>query len=834
MNTLTPMQQKAVATIDDHLQIIACAGSGKTRVVTDRIIHILQQKTEINPRNLVAFTFTEKAANELKDRIFSTARTKLGNIVGMSELYVGTIHGFCKKLLDEYAPEYEKYTVLDAIQTKIFIDRHYDKIGMTKIRKIKDDSVMRPYQDTYHFMQIMNMVRESGCTPDELPENIQEAVRMYNATFDEHAFLDFTMIMERAIRLIKENPAVQQKISERIRYLTVDEYQDVNPIQETLIRLLVDLGANLCVVGDDDQVLYRWRGSEIQNILTFDERYPNPVTVFLTDNFRSTKGVVDLAHSVINHNVNRKKKQMIASGSLQHEEGDLLYQEFQDEQDEYDFIVNRIRDLHALGVPYHEMVILMRVKKIGRNIMATLNQAGIPFVVEGINELFTTPEIEASCKLFQYLNRFNPKKATSSPTAKKDDLIAAWKSIGYPVDDRRLDQAIAQLEKWNPGNYTFYPDYILQHIFQEFLSELELTEPEGTPNPILENIYYNLAKFSQVIHDFEVIHFRSVPSSKLKNFCSFLVFTANGQYPEGQLGNPHRNQHGVRMMTIHQAKGLQYAAVFVPGLCQNIFPAGKQGGLQPWHFLPDHLNERFSQYRHNDVEDERRLFYVAATRAKKFLYLTRAEYQTIRRGQNKKPSPFLEEAKRCRYIFQNDEQIPVDYTKRERYVSDVPDIMPITLTFSHLKDYYGCQYRFKLSFVYGFIQPIAPTMGYGKSLHGMVAEINQLVKEKAVLSTDVVDAIVDRHFHLPYASQPMIENMKAAATTSIHEYVNVNREALETVEYVEQDVEFDLGDGVRVAGRMDLVKRDEKISIVDYKTEHRVDSENVTHDQLSF
>jgi DNA helicase-2/ATP-dependent DNA helicase PcrA len=253
----TTSQQKAINTIDENLQIIACAGSGKTAVVTERIIHILQEKPDIRPENIVAFTFTEKAAAELKDRILSLARAKLGNIHGMSEMYVGTIHGFCKKILDDYVPEYQKYSILDAIQTKIFIDRHYGEIGMTKVTKNKDDSIMKPYVDTDRFIQIMNMLRESKIQESKIPEHLKEALEMYNATFEKHRFLDFTMIMERAIEAIETDKQLQEKLSARIKYLTVDEYQDVNPVQEHLVKLLYRLGANLCVVGDDDQLIVR-------------------------------------------------------------------------------------------------------------------------------------------------------------------------------------------------------------------------------------------------------------------------------------------------------------------------------------------------------------------------------------------------------------------------------------------------------------------------------------------------------------------------------------------------------------------------------------------------
>ena len=834
----TPSQKEAIETIDRHLQIVACAGSGKTAVVTERIIHILKTKPDVKPENIVAFTFTEKAAAELKDRILKLAREELGNIHGMSEMYVGTIHGFCKKILDDFVPEYQKFTVLDAIQTKIFIDRNYGDVGMTKVRKIKDDSVMRPFVDTDKFISIMGILRESGIDQGTLPDNLKEALKKYNETFEKHAYLDFTMIMERAIEQIEKNENLRKKLSKKIRYLTVDEYQDVNNVQEKLVRMIYQLGANICVVGDDDQTIYRWRGSDINNILTFGDRYPDPKTIYLVDNFRSTEGIVDLAHKVISNNQNRKEKKMIAKGKLKYEEGDILYREFRDEKDEYEFIAERIEQLRELGVPYKEMAVLMRVKKLGKSIIQVLNEHDIPFVVEGVNELFTAPEVEAAVSTFHYLNSFNAKNK-SRERVSREQLIARWKSIGYPVDTNHLEFAIRELEKNKPENFTFYHEFILQRIYQNFLDQLELKEPEGEKASTLENIYYNLGKFSQVIHDFEIINYRSNPENKLKNFCNFLQYTASGYYPEGHLQNPHINRDGVRVMTVHQSKGLQYMAVFVPGMCKNVFPQRNQGGLQAWHFMPDSVMKGLERYKRNEEEDERRLFYVAATRAKKFLYLSRALYKEIYKGQNATRSTFLNESCRSPYIFGDDDGIPDDYAKREKMESEEDENIPITLTFSNLKDYYSCGYRFKLSFLYGFIQPIEPTMGYGKSLHDMVAEINRRSKEDEKLSHEIVEEIIDRHFHLPYANDLIRENMKTGAKRAIGDYVNLNEEEFKHIEYVEQEIEYDLGDGIRVNGRMDLVKRKEldgsiKKSIVDYKTEHRVDSEEITQEQLSF
>jgi DNA helicase-2/ATP-dependent DNA helicase PcrA len=397
----TPSQTDAFNTIDKNLQIIACAGSGKTGVVTERIVNILKTNASIKPENIVAFTYTEKAAGELKTRIYKRIKEELGDIPGMAEMYIGTIHSFCLNLLRDQYAEYQKYRVLDEVKTKLFIDKNSYDLGINKLQSTTG-KYMKPYKDTGIYMSIINILRESELEDVELSEELKTTLEKYNELFEKHNFFDFTMIMERAIHHLQNDDLLRKKTAARIKYLTVDEYQDVNPIQEKLIRLIYDLGANTCVVGDDDQTIYQWRGSEIKNILTFKERYEIDEPVYLVDNFRSSKGIIDVAKRVIANNIERMPKDIIYKSKYVYEEGDIVYKEFENENDEYHFIAKRIIELKNQGLKYSDIAILLRIKKIGSSLIEVLKQYDIDFIVEGVNELFSTSEVIAATNIFYY------------------------------------------------------------------------------------------------------------------------------------------------------------------------------------------------------------------------------------------------------------------------------------------------------------------------------------------------------------------------------------------------------------------------------------------------
>jgi len=275
MVQLTESQQRAIKHRLDNLELIACAGSGKTEVVAQRVVHLLTpgRKDSLLPRNIIAFTFTEKAAAELKERIVTRSREALGEIPGMAEMFVGTIHAFCLELLKSESPKYLKYEVLNEVQQTLFVDRHSRASGLTQSTTLTGQ-MLRRYVDTATYISALSILREDkAIAPKALAGNSVVAnLPTYEQLLDASGYLDYSGILKVAVEELQTNQDLRTSLAARVRCVIVDEYQDVNPVQELIVSLLRGLGGSLCVVGDDDQTIYQWRGSDVEIILTFKDR----------------------------------------------------------------------------------------------------------------------------------------------------------------------------------------------------------------------------------------------------------------------------------------------------------------------------------------------------------------------------------------------------------------------------------------------------------------------------------------------------------------------------------------------------------------------------------
>jgi len=424
VTSYTEAQAEAIACLHEPLQIIACAGSGKTQVVSQRIAAILAQPS-VEPRNVVAFTFTEKAAAELKDRILSVVKEQLGEVIGLAEIYVGTMHGYALDVLQRLVPETFKFSVLTDTTARLLVDRNSKKSGLTlcPTTSAKVPTLWRHVHSKL-YLQTMSVLREDLVDIEQVPGQVQACLNDYLQLLVAKASFDYTEMINLAVALLEADPAedeaaaaLHKYVRDDIRYVVVDEYQDVNPLQERLVRGLVQFGANLCVVGDDDQTIYQWRGSAVRNIITFAERYDGVRQVTLADNFRSSKGIVELGRSIaerIPHG-ERLAKQMVSAGSQTWERGEMLALEFDDAEAEAAWICDRIQALRGhpfvdtpdappRGLSWSDCAVLYRsVSRDADELVAELRKRDIPFVVKGLNRLFDSPEIQAVVGLFRYV-----------------------------------------------------------------------------------------------------------------------------------------------------------------------------------------------------------------------------------------------------------------------------------------------------------------------------------------------------------------------------------------------------------------------------------------------
>jgi DNA helicase-2/ATP-dependent DNA helicase PcrA len=274
--TLTDSQRRAVEHDGRNLQLIACAGSGRTEVVARRVVHLLTpgKHGSLLPGNIIAFTFTDKAAAELKERIVTRTRQALGEILGMAEMFVGTIHAFRLELLKSASPKHPKIEVLNEVQQGLFVDRNSSKSGLTTSTDLNGAALKR-YRDTGHYVTALSILREAERDDAQLDGcSVPNGLAAYQSLLDDKSYLDCSAILEEAVTLLTNDVGVRGRLGERVTYAIVDEYQGVNPVQEAIVWSLHELGARICVIGDDDQTINEWRGSDVENILTSEKRYP--------------------------------------------------------------------------------------------------------------------------------------------------------------------------------------------------------------------------------------------------------------------------------------------------------------------------------------------------------------------------------------------------------------------------------------------------------------------------------------------------------------------------------------------------------------------------------
>ena len=527
---LTETQRRAIEHDGRNLQLIACAGSGKTEVVARRVVHLLtpEKVDSLQPGNIIAFTFTDKAAAELKERIVTRTRETLGERTGMAEMFVGTIHAFCLDLLKSESPKHLKYEVLNEVQQGLFVDRNSSKSALTTSTDL-NGAALRRYRDTKHYVTAHSILREADRDEAHLAGcSVFAGLKEYQNLLDAKSYFDYSSILDEAVALLTNEVVLRARLADRIKYVIVDEYQDVNPIQEAIVWLLHELGARICVVGDDDQTIYQWRGSDVDNILTFAQRYPAVDQVPIEENFRSSDGVVETARLFIEQNAARLQKAMKRTGVQPYETGDIVALSFPTPTEEAQHIVTTAQALRGVafledgierGLSWSDMAVLLRsVKANAEPITAALQAAGVPFVVTGMTNLFGTAEAEAARQLFYFIGDNDVDEA---------GVERAWINAGLGLEAEALHAAVegaaaAKAALTDPDQKR-WGQYSIQRVFLNFLERAGLRE-ELVPDGRGEVVFYNLGKFSQVISDFETIHYQSKPSEKYGSFASFLQY----------------------------------------------------------------------------------------------------------------------------------------------------------------------------------------------------------------------------------------------------------------------------------------------------------------------
>lgn len=599
LDGLNAEQKKAVLQTEGPLLIIAGAGAGKTKTLTHRIVHLVMQG--VAPENILAITFTNKAAHEMRERALALLAKYAERAGGVP--FISTFHSLGVHILKSHAHHFgltRHFGIADDSDSMGLIKESIEACGLdikqTEPRKVRG-LISRIKGEG------MNAESYYAKTSTAYERMIGEIFRNYEKFLKRDGAFDFDDLLLKSLELLKRFPEIRDEYRARFRYIHVDEYQDTNGVQYELVRLLVGPAHNLCVVGDSDQNIYSWRGANLKNILNFEKDYPDAKVVLLEENYRSTKNILEAANTVIAKNTVRKAKNLFTSNTT----GDpITLVECYDEAIEAGHIAETVAGLDRQGIPLGSIAVLYRANFQSRVLEEAFLSAQIPYQVLG-TKFFDRKEIKDILSYIRAaLNKESlgdikriinvPVRGIGKVTIAK--LFAGESAALPPLMSRKIAQFYELLEKIAGHIQTNVPSEVVKFILKE--TKLEDTLKNGSSDD-LERLE-NMRELATVALSYDAYG----PSEGLEKLLE------NAALASDQDTLLEKKEEAVRLMTVHASKGLEYDYIFVAGLEQDLFP-----------------HRRDHKLTIEDQEEERRLFYVALTRAAKKLYLSFAGIRTL-------------------------------------------------------------------------------------------------------------------------------------------------------------------------------------------------------------
>ncbi|MCY8165923.1 DNA helicase PcrA [Bacillus spizizenii] len=633
LSGLNPVQQEAVKTTDGPLLLMAGAGSGKTRVLTHRIAYLMAEK-HVAPWNILAITFTNKAAREMKERVESI----LGP--GADDIWISTFHSMCVRILRRDIDRIginRNFSILDTADQLSVIK------GILKERNLDPKKF-----DPRSILGTISSAKNELTEPEEFSkvaggyydQVVSDVYTDYQKKLLKNQSLDFDDLIMTTIKLFDRVPEVLEFYQRKFQYIHVDEYQDTNRAQYMLVKQLAERFQNLCVVGDSDQSIYRWRGADITNILSFEKDYPNASVILLEQNYRSTKRILRAANEVIKNNSNRKPKNLWT----ENDEGiKISYYRGDNEFGEGQFVAGKIHQLHSSGTrKLSDIAILYRTNAQSRVIEETLLKAGLNYNIVGGTKFYDRKEIKDILAYLRLVSNPDddisftrivnvPKRGVGATSLEKIASYAAMNGLSFFQAIQQVDfigvsaKAANALDSFRQmiENLTNMQDYLsITELTEEILDKAEYREMLKAEKSIeAQSRLENIDEFLSVTKNFE----QKSEDKTLVAFLTDLALIADIDQLDQQ-EEESGGKDAITLMTLHAAKGLEFPVVFLMGLEEGVFPHSR------------------SLMEEAEMEEERRLAYVGITRAEQELYLTNAKMRTLFGRTNMNPeSRFIAE-----------------------------------------------------------------------------------------------------------------------------------------------------------------------------------------------
>ncbi|MDR2162717.1 MAG: UvrD-helicase domain-containing protein [Clostridiales Family XIII bacterium] len=610
VNDLNPMQREAALHTEGPLLVLAGAGSGKTGTMTHRIAHLIKDKG-VDPYNIFAVTFTNKAAAEMRDRV----ETLVGEGVRM---WILTFHAACLRILRKHADLIgyrTDFTIYDPADQKVVAKNCVRELGLDEKR----------YSPAY-VLSVIGKCKERGKTAADFEaepsgtmqhDSLAEIYRLYEETLKGNNAMDFGDLIMRTVFLLERHPEALAEYTRRFRYIMVDEYQDTDPMQYRFIRLLAGGYGNICVVGDDDQCIYEWRGADITNILNFERDFPGAKVIKLEQNYRSNANILGGANSVIANNAGRKGKALWT----EREGGDkIIFERTYDEREEGRYVAREIERCVGDGYSYRDIAVLYRTNAQSRAFEEAFSVARVPYRVLGGVRYYDRKEIKDMLAYMRLVQNQSddlalvrvinePRRGVGEKSLAKVRAYAdaSGQSLFEAFSDEdalmslsaRARAAVISMElairRYSDG------DHNIQEIYDGLMTDTGYVAALEEQNTVeAERRVENLLEFKSVIMEYE----ESEPGITLSEFMEKIALISD-------IDNHDREEDAVALMTLHSAKGLEFPVVFMPGMEDGLFPSGRA------------IEES------GRIDEERRLCYVGMTRAKERLYMIRAQERTL-------------------------------------------------------------------------------------------------------------------------------------------------------------------------------------------------------------
>ena len=865
---LNPAQHDAVTHDSGPLLVVAGAGTGKTNVLTKRIAWIIQTG-RASASEVLALTFTEKAAAEMEHR------TDVLLPLGVTETWVHTFHSFGRRMLEEeslLAGLPPDFTVMNEAEQQVFLGdrmqlirdlKHFRPLGnpykfvepIVKLISRAKDELISPADYAQYAEKLTAAAKDE--TEEEAAASATELARIYQAYEDwkrEAMVVDYGDLIAKIIELAHTNSGVRERLKKRFKYVLVDEFQDTNVAQYELVKILLSDEQNLTVVGDDDQAIYKFRGAAVSNILGFLTDFPNARQLLLAENYRSTQQILDAAYRAIQHNnpdrleakLNINKRLIAKSEPSQGEA--VTFEFFQSEQDELRWILDAVKQEQAKGTPLNDIAVLTRANAQLDDVARVLTIANVPVQTPSDRHFIYQPEIRGVIAFLKVLAhpthsldllklalspyyRANPEwlllmndavrsRNQSFHEVLQDDTRPPWNvlpedgrvlMIRFRDDLARYRRMIASRNVWE--------------ILYEFLREHDALRLESEADHVR---VANLAKIFEAIKSYTRAG-RDPHTLSFVDHLDQLIGTLNA--PNVDLGP---DQTAVNLMTVHAAKGLEFNTVILPSLVQGRFPGRSRHEVLE---LPDQLIKEQLPTGDEHIEEERRLFYVAVTRAKQTLKLSASQkYGGGVRQQ--KPSNFIVEA-----LGESVDMTPKEFADDSMAAlfqfaplahTATPLRYPepngaLTLSPAKVESYLKCPAEFYWRYVLNAPSVANPVLTYGNAVHGGIERFHRLRKDGQT-DRDTLTQEVLQEFHNAwndegFASQEQSREMLLRGENTLSRFVEKTL-AEPQPDRVESWFHLTLSNQIEVRGRIDALYTNGEIEIRDYKTSENVKDES--------